>query len=153
MYYSWSNGFTDSESLNNKAICIRDSFITDEYWCLDDIEVTPIAKIHTGKKWILLGNEKYGWTLKYTIDEILDSKLEDYNILEDFALCTHTKYVAARVNEYMAELEFKDENAARDFYDKIMKKLNESRIFIKDNIVYYKAINMEQHENNNSKEK
>jgi len=111
--------------------------LTDEYWCLDSIEVEPLYKIKVTQ--ILPTNTfKYDEVYNYKILEVY--VIEPSNILADFAKLKEVKYVKEDQNDLNLWLEFKDYKEARKFATMCKRELNEHCVEWINNIVYYTKI-------------
>lgn len=108
--------------------------LTDEYWCLDEIEVAPLCKIKVSQE-ISTNTFKYDTVYTFKILEVYG--IESPNILEDFANLKEIKYVKADQNDLNMWLEFKDYKEARKFATLCKRELNEHVIEWINNIVYY----------------
>lgn len=116
---------------------VPDSNLTDEYWCLDDIEIEVLYKIKTGKI-IPSKSFKYADVINYKILESYQP--ENINILKEFADYKEVKYKSANHNDISMWLEFKDYKEARKFATMCKNELSEAFIIWVDNKVYYEPI-------------
>lgn len=114
---------------------VIDSDLTDEYWCLDKIEIEPIYKIKitniTEGKWF-----KYGVPYNYEIIKTYNANIDDNNIL-DFAVCNGIEVLSADKSNYYNTLSFKTRKDAETFYKKCAKVTGDQSLDIIDNTVYF----------------
>ena len=113
---------------------VPDSHITDEYWCLDPIEIQVLYKIKVGDT-LPTSNFKYSDIVNYKVVEVYE--LEKANILEEFADFKGVKYKKSEKNDISLWLEFKDYKEARKFYTMCKNELVEDLVIWMDNKVYY----------------
>lgn len=115
---------------------VPDASLTDEYWCLNPIDVEPLYIIKIGAE-IETNSNKYSSVINYKIIKTFD--ITPSNILEDLAKLKEVKFVKADQNDLNVWLEFKDYKEARKFATICKRELNEALVVWKDNIVYYKT--------------
>lgn len=114
---------------------VIDSDLTDEYWCLDDIEVELLFQIQINGT--LNSNlYKYSSPINYEITKTFKNEIED-NLLEDFALCNEIKFIAKGNNDFHHWLKFETPLKAKKFYNKCCEELNPNCLELVEDIVYY----------------
>lgn len=116
------------------------SFWTDEYWCLDEVELVKIAKINYIKLLPMKNDARVGREIiDYTIKEVYDIPDEEtYNILEDLAKCYNLKYSDAFINPIGSNLLFSTEEDCKKFYNVAKKVLSDMALEDFDKqIIYY----------------
>ena len=116
---------------------VPDSNLTDEYWCLDEIEIQPLFKIK-------IGNDVATRTFKYqdiTNYKVLEAyQIDNSNTLKEFADYKGVKYKKAEQNDISMWLEFKDYKEARKFFTMCRNELSELGIIWVDEKVYFDPI-------------
>ncbi len=110
------------------------AYITNEYWCLDDLEVELLYKIKVGKDFFV-PDFKYSSVFNYKITDVYE--IDPDNILEELAILTETKYVKSEKNDIAYWLEFKNYKEARHFFKMCQKNLNVNQVMWVDKCVYY----------------
>lgn len=113
---------------------VPDSNLTDEYWCLDPIEIQKLYKIKIGKE-IETNSFKYASIINYKVIESYD--INNANVLQEFAEFKGVKYKKADHNDISMWLEFADYKEARKFATMCKRELSEALILWKDERVYY----------------
>lgn len=113
---------------------VPDSNLTDEYWCLDPIEIQVLYKIKIGKE-VETNSFKYSSIINYKVIESYD--VINTNILQEFADFKGVKYKKADCNDISMWIEFSDYKEARKFATMCKRELSEALILWKDERVYY----------------
>lgn len=113
---------------------VPDANLTDEYWCLDSIEIQPLYKIKIGST-VETNSFKYDDLINY---KVLESyKIENVNILKEFADFKGVKYKSVEHNDISMWLEFKDYKEARKFSTMCKRELSPDLVEWIDTKVYY----------------
>jgi len=113
---------------------VPDSNLTDEYWCLDPIEIQVLYKIKIGKE-VETNSFKYSSIINYKVIESYD--IDNANVLQEFADFKGVKYKKADHNDISMWIEFSDYKEARKFATMCKRELSEALILWKDERVYY----------------